>query len=101
MSTEPRQSQGTTGVIHIDSQHPSFGQSRASEFLVSFGGKKDGMGAFYIGRAFGLDDLVGLLVKIGVSQSDVDAALEVLQGQPKHEIPNVTLPKAFLRNLGL
>jgi hypothetical protein len=53
MSTEPRQPQGTTGVIHIDSQHPSFGQSRAPEFLVSFGGKKDGMGAFYLGRAAG------------------------------------------------
>ena len=101
MSTEPRQPQGTTGVIHIDSQRPSFGQSRASEFLVSFGGKKDGMGAFYLGRAAGFDPLTALLRKLGISSSDVDKALQVLLAQPHHEVPNVTLTQALIRELGL
>ena len=101
MSTEPRQPQGTTGVIHIDCQHPSFGQSRASEFLVSFGGKKDGMGAFYLGRAAGFDPLTALLRKLGISPSDVDEALQVLMAQPHHEVPNVTLTQALIRELGL
>jgi hypothetical protein len=101
MSTEPRQPQGTTGVIHIDCQHPSFGQSRASEFLVSFGGKKDGMGAFYLARAAGADLLTALLRKLGVSPSDVDTALQVLMVQPHHEIPNVILTQAIIRELGL
>lgn len=101
MSTEPRQPQGTTGVIHIDSQRPSFGQSRASEFLVSFGGKKDGMGAFYLGRAAGFDPLTALLRKLGVKPADIETALQVLTAQPHHEIPDVILTQSLIRELGL
>ena len=101
MSTEPRQSQGTTGVIHIDSRHPSFGQSSASEFLVSFGGKKDGMGAFYLGRAAGFDPLTALLRKLGVKPADIETALQVLTAQTHHEIPDVILTQSLIRELGL
>jgi hypothetical protein len=65
MSTDARQPQGTTGVIHIVCQSPSR-LSPASIFLISFGGKKDGVGAFYLGRASGIDPLTALLRKLGV-----------------------------------
>jgi hypothetical protein len=68
--------------------------------LDELGGKKDGVGAFYIGRASGLDALAAFLLKLGVAQDDVDSALQVLAAQPHHQIPNVTLTKAFLRTLG-
>jgi hypothetical protein len=105
MSTEPQQSQhATRGVIHIvrqDRPNAAGNEWRRLDFSVSFGGKKDGVGAFYVGTAYGLDDLANLLAKAGVLQPAVDEALQVLGIQPKHEIPNVTLPKVFLRNLGL
>jgi hypothetical protein len=78
MPAEPRQPQDTTGIIHIVRQNRSGGQSRASEFLVSFGGKKDGVGAFRLGGATGSDPLTALLRKIGVSPAEVDTALQVL-----------------------
>jgi hypothetical protein len=66
MPAEPRQPQGTTGVIHIVRQNRSGNQSRASEFLVSFGGKKDGVGAFWLGRATSFDPPTAMLRKLGV-----------------------------------
>jgi len=59
--------------------------------LVSFGGKKDAVGAFYLGRASGFDSLVPLLQKVGVSPPDVEMALQVLTAHGHHEIPDVTL----------
>jgi hypothetical protein len=67
---------------------------------MSFGGKKDGVRAFYVGRASGLDALVAFFLKLGVVQDEVDAALQVLAAQPTHQIANVTLTKAFLSTLG-
>jgi hypothetical protein len=101
--TEPRLPQstaGTTGVIHIIRQNLD-GQSSPSEFLVSFGGKKDGIGAFYLGKAVGLDPLTALLQKLGVSVADVDTALRALMAEPHHRIPDVTLTSAMIRELGL
>lgn len=46
--------------------------------MVSFGGKKDAVGAFYLGRASGFDSLVTLLRKVGVSPPDVEMALQAL-----------------------
>jgi hypothetical protein len=101
MPTEPRQPQGPSGVVYIDSQNHAGGSSGPSEFLASFGGKKDGIGAFSLGRASGFDSLTALLRKLGVSPSDVDTALQVLMVQPHHEIPNVILTQALIRELGL
>jgi hypothetical protein len=97
----PRQPQGATGVIHIVRRNPSFGQTRAPEYLVSFGGKTDGVGAFYLGKASGYDALAALLKKIGVPSADMDMALQVLMAEPHHEIPNVALTQALIRKLGL
>lgn len=77
MSTRPRQPEGTTGVIHIVCQSPSR-QTPASVFLFSFGGKKDGVGAFYLGKAGGYDALAAFLRKLGVSEHETDSALKVL-----------------------
>jgi hypothetical protein len=99
-STPPEPPQGTTGVVHIVRDGPSNGRSPSS-FLVSFGGKKDRVGAFSLGRASGLDPLAALLQKIGVLPADVETALQVLAGQPHHEIADVTLTQATIRELGL
>ena len=90
----------TTGMIRIVRQTRSGDLSRPFDFLVSFGGEKDQVGMFYVGRAFGIDDLIRLLPKVGVSQSEIDAALDVLKAHSHHDIPNVSLTKRFLRTLG-
>ncbi len=69
--------------------------------MVSFGGKKDGMGAFYLGRAAGFDPLTALLRKLGVKPADIETALQVLTAQPRHEIPDVILTQSLIRELGL
>jgi hypothetical protein len=43
MSVEPRQPQGTRGIIYIECQYHV---DRSSEFLVSFGGATDGVERF-------------------------------------------------------
>jgi hypothetical protein len=72
-----------------------------AEFLVSFGGAKDGAGAFYLGRATGFDPLTALLRKLGLSSSVVRTALRVLMAEPRHQIPGVTLTLDMIRELGL
>ncbi len=69
--------------------------------MVSFGGKKDGMGAFYLGRAAGFDPLTALLRKLGVKPADIETALHVLTAQTHHEIPDVILTQSLIRELGL
>ena len=101
MSTEPRQAQGTTGVIHIVRHNLGGRQSLVSEFLVSFGGKKDGVGAFLLGRATGFDALTALLRTVGASPADVETALQVLTAEPHHEIQHITLTQDLIRKLGL
>jgi hypothetical protein len=98
MSSEPRQPPGTRGVIYIECQyHPD----TPSEFVVSFGGAKDGVGAFYLGRATSFDSLTPLLSKLGLSSSVVRMAVQVLTAEPRHQIPDVVLTMAMIRELGL
>ena len=101
MPTEPRQPHGTPGVVHIDNQNHASGSEGPSEFLVSFGGKNDGIGAFSLGRVIGFDSLTTLLRKVGVSPADLEMALQVLSAHAHHEIPNVTLTQDHFRELGL
>ena len=97
-TTEPQHPEGTRGVLHIESrQHPG----EPSEYLVSFGGNKDGVGAFYLDKASGFDPLTALLRKLGVPPPAIRTALEVLMAEPHHTIPNVTLTPATIRELGL
>jgi hypothetical protein len=69
--------------------------------LVSFGGTKDGVGAFYLGRATSFDSLTRLLGKLGLSSSVIRTALQVLTAGPRHQIPDVILTMAMIRELGL
>jgi hypothetical protein len=69
--------------------------------LVSFGGQKDGIGVFSLGRTIGFDSLTTLLRKVGVSPADVEMALQVLSAHAHHEIPDVTLTPGLIRELGL
>jgi hypothetical protein len=46
MPADPHQHQAASGVVHIDNETGSRGLPGPSVFLVSFGGKKDGVGAF-------------------------------------------------------
>ncbi len=98
MSTEPRQPPGTRGTIYIECQYHS---DTPSEFLISFGGTKDGVGAFYLGKATSFDSLTPLLSKLGLSSSVVRTAVQVLTAEPRHQIPNVVLTMAMIRELGL
>src|SRR6266536_1430189 len=101
MPTEPRQPHGTPGVVHIDTQNHASGSEGPSEFLISFGGKKDGIGAFSLGRVIGFDSLTTLLRKVGVSPADLEMALQVLSAHAHPEIPDVTLTPSLIRELGL
>jgi hypothetical protein len=98
MPAEPHDS---SGFIYIDRQTRSGGQSEPSEFVVSFGGSKDGVGAFSLGKATGFDALAALLRKAGVSPTDVETALQVAMAESRHQIPNVVMTKDILRGLGL
>ena len=68
---------------------------------MSFGGHKDGVGAFFIGQAIGFDPLTALLRKPGVPNPAMQTALQVLMAEPHHKIPNVTLTQDHLRELDL
>jgi hypothetical protein len=89
---------GTSGVIHIDCRQRS---GEPTEYLVSFGGNRDGVGAFYLARATSFDPLTALLRKLGVPGSTIETALQVLEAQPHHKIPNVILTRAQMRELSL
>ena len=69
--------------------------------MLSFGGDKDRIGAFYLAKASGIDPLTARLRNLGVSGSDIGIALQVLMAEPRHKIPNVLLTQAMLRDLGL
>jgi hypothetical protein len=80
---------------------PRLSSARHHEFLVSFGGKKDGVGAFYLGKVSGFDPLTVLLRKLGVSGPIIGTALQVLTAQLHHEIPDMILTQSLIRELGL
>src|SRR6266571_3645559 len=89
---------GAKGVIHIECRKHA---GEPSEYLVSFGGHKDGVGAFYLGKASGFDSLTSLLRKLGVPSPAMRTALQVLMAEPHHKIPNVTLTSEHFCELGL
>ena len=93
-----RQALGTSGVIHIECRKRA---GQPSEYLLSFGGNKDGVGAFYLAKVSGFDPLTILLRKLGVPGPIIGTALQVLEAEPRHKIPNVMLTQVMLRDLGL
>jgi hypothetical protein len=103
MTGTPPQPEGTLGVIHIVREASSGALSRfpVYQYVLSFGGTEDGVGAFNLGRAFGLDDLAKQLKKVGLSQGEMDTAFHVLAAQAHHEIPDVKLTKTLIHKFGL
>src|SRR5882724_2082544 len=93
----PSRNHRATGVIYIECRNRS---GKPSEYLVSFGGHKDGVGAFFIGQAIGIDPLTALLQKLCVPRPAMQTALQVLMAEPHHKIPNVILTPATIRELG-
>lgn len=99
MSTVPDgPAPGTHGVLFVECRKHA---GEPSEYLLSFGSDKDGVGAFYLAKASGIDPLTALLRKLGVSGADIAISLQVLMAEDRHKIPNVTLTQMMLRDLGL
>jgi len=87
------------GVIHILRQPRPGDRDRPFNFLVSFGGQESG--AVYIGEAFGVKDLSHLLRNLGISSDAIDVACRRLEVENRHVIPDVSLSRNRLRQLGL
>jgi len=88
----------TPGVLYIECRKRA---GEPSEYVLSFGGDKDGVGAFYLAKATSFDSLTALLRKIGVSLPAITTALQVLMSESSQKIPNVLLTPAMLRDLDL
>ncbi len=99
MTSTPAPPPGTMGVIHIVRQARSGDQERPFNFLISFGGEESG--ALYIGEASGVEDLRHLLKKLGISSEAIDAACRRLAVERRHLIPDVSLSRNRLGQLGL
>ena len=73
----------------------------AIRVLAEFRRQQGWVGAFYLAKAVGFDPLTILLRKLGVPGPIIGSALQVLEAEPRHKIPNVMLTQAMLRDLGL
>jgi hypothetical protein len=91
----------TPGVVHIVRSDRLAVQSTTTEFSVSFGGHKDGVGTIELGRPKGFDALTALLRKLSVALTEIEIACQVLTTAPRHEISNVILRRGIFRHLGL
>jgi len=99
MSAGPRRAHPPTpGVLYIECRKHA---GDPSEYALSFGGDKDGVGAFYLAKATSLESLTALLRKLGVPPPAIATALQVLMSESSHKIPNVLLSPAMLRDLDL
>ena len=88
----------TPGVLYIECRKHA---GEPSEYVLSFGGDKDRVGAFYLAKVAGFDPLTALLRKLDVPAPAIETALQVLMAEPSHKIPNVLLTQAMLRDLDL
>ena len=97
----PQPPSGATGVLHIVRQPRPGDPTRAFDFLITFGGQGGQQGAFELAKVYGLDNLVQMLKKIGISRDQIDAAAHLLTTEDQHEIEHVQIPRDVLRKLGL
>ncbi len=91
----------TPGVLHIVRPDSRGVHPHTTQFSVSFGGHKDGVGTIELGKPKGFDALTVLLQKLSVPPSEIELACQVLTAEPHHEIPNVMLRRGIFRHLGL
>ena len=97
----PQPPSGAIGVLHIVRQPRPGDPTRAFDFLISFGGHEGQQGAFQLAKVYGLDNLVQMLKRMGISRDQIDAAAHLLTTEDQHEIEDVQIPRDVLRNLGL
>jgi len=99
MAGTPRQAQ-VTGVIRVLRLVRPGDRIRPFNYLLSFGGSTDPVGAVQLGKACGVEDLVNQLKTFGVSEDSAEAAAQGLAAQERYEIPDVTLTRSQLYRLG-
>src|ERR1700730_9924472 len=92
--------EGST-IIRVDRDDRPGIDLASVEYLVTFGGAKDGVGAVIIAKPKGFDALVTLLRKLPIPAPEIAAAVRILTFQPSHQIADVVLTKPLLRTLGL
>ena len=86
--------------LHIEGSDDPAIILETTGYRVSLGGSKDGVGTIVLGTAKGVRTLRIFLLKLGVAPSEVEIACRVLDEQAHHEIPDVNLRPAALRDLG-
>ena len=64
----PQPPSGATGVLHIVRQPRPGDLTRAFDFSMSFGGQGSQQDAFQLAKVYGLDNLVQMLERIGISR---------------------------------
>lgn len=100
MTALPRHPQETPGLVHVVRPDRPGVQPTTTEFSVSFGGHKDGVGTIELGRPKGFEALTALLRQLRVPPSEIETACRVLTVEPHHEIPDVTVTRGIFRELG-
>src|SRR5437660_8226415 len=91
--------QERTTVVRIDRPDRPGIDLGTVEYLVTFGGAKDDVGAVIVARTQGFDARTALLRKLPIFPAQVEIAIRGLTAQPSHAIQDVTLTKAPLRRL--
>jgi hypothetical protein len=85
--------------LHIEQWNNGAADPTTAQYIVTLGGLKDGVGTILIGKQRGLERLDAFLRSLSIPAADVETALRVLTGEPRHQIPHVKLTQATLRRL--
>ena len=96
-----QQSVSTRPPLHIDRVDGDGINPPTAEYVVSFGGAKDGVGTVVLAKPQGFDALVVLLRGLSIAHAEIGTACQVLTEQAHHEISDVTLTPAVLRRFRL
>jgi hypothetical protein len=95
MTTLPsRQSPGGVVIVRIDRIDRPAVDPNSTAYSLSFG-------AILLGRVEGPDALRNVLQKLKVSSLAIETACKVLTERPHHDISDVTLTPALIRELGM
>jgi hypothetical protein len=97
MARTPQHSVKTLTPLHIDRVDGDGINPPTAEYVVSFGGAKDGVGTVVLAKPQGFDALVVLLRGLSIAHAEIGTACQVLTEQAHHEISDVTLTPAVLR----
>jgi hypothetical protein len=101
LARTPQHSAKTLTQLHIDRVGGDGINPPTAEYVVSFGGAKDGVGTVVLAKPQGFDALVVLLRGLSIAHAEIGTACHVLTEQAHHEISDVTLTPAVLRRFRL